>query len=837
MRRSLAVCAALVLAAACSDRPPLAPPGYPELAISDATHNDGNPDFFFLPPLVPDPSGDPRFEDGAFNPDLSPVVEVCRWAEVVCAEVVAQFTRTSGTGSQTIDVAGERYVVTWNTDDSNLDLSQTYRIRVLLEGQELGYADVDVVSSRRELRSVQTGESIGLVGGHKLSIRFRIEHDGVIPPANQAPEVSAGPDQAVTLPNAATLAAVVTDDGLPAGSTLTISWSAVSGPGTVTFGDASAASTTASFSAPGDYLLRLSATDGELPASDDVAVAVSPAPSGGPLTWTNAANDHAWLNPANWDQARIPGPDDDVIIPFLSSTPVSHGAGASTIKSLTSDAPLSLEDGATLTVIGSAVMNGAVLTLNGGSLQGATVSGSGAMAVSAGLVATLDGVTLAAGMVLTVPGGGVLQLRNGLTLDGQVTVAGTGASAVVSAQETQTVGGTGVISLEGTGNFLFATGASPTLTLGPTLTVRGRGAVGNGTSQLVNQGTIRADLVGQMLTVTNVSNSGTLRSTNGATLGLLGTWTNAAGTVGLDGTAMVNLGGTFTPAQLGSWTRTGGTVNLTGTLTNTGNTLDVDASGVGTLRLQGGTIVGGTLVLGSLGSPPVAVLGSGTLDGVTLASGVGLALGSGMSLTLRNGLTLDGVITLTIGGAVSAFGSQTLGGVGEVVLATSSFLLPSAGTTLTLGAGLTVRGAGTVGSSSAQLVNQGTIRADLAGQTLAAANLTNAGVVRVNAGAVITVTGNFTTQAGGTVSVGIGGTATSQFGRITITSAAALDGTLVADLVSGFVPAAGDRFRRNPLPPDLDNSSDGRAGPLDDGFTAENARVGNDVPVLGSLHR
>ncbi len=71
-------------------------------------------------------------------------------------------------------------------------------------------------------------------------------------PVNQAPTVSAGSDGSVTQPGPLTLNGIVTDDGLdlPNG-TLTISWSQTSGPGLVTFGNAAAASTTATFSQPG----------------------------------------------------------------------------------------------------------------------------------------------------------------------------------------------------------------------------------------------------------------------------------------------------------------------------------------------------------------------------------------------------------------------------------------------------------------------------------------------------------------------------------------------------------------------------------------------------------
>src|SRR5438105_8841956 len=94
---------------------------------------------------------------------------------------------------------------------------------------------------------------------------------------NQAPVVNAGPDQTITLPKTATLNGLVTDDGYPIGSTLTITWTQVSGPGVATFSAPNAATTTASFSMAGSYVLRLTASDMEFTVSDEVAITVNPA--------------------------------------------------------------------------------------------------------------------------------------------------------------------------------------------------------------------------------------------------------------------------------------------------------------------------------------------------------------------------------------------------------------------------------------------------------------------------------------------------------------------------------------------------------------------------------
>lgn len=91
---------------------------------------------------------------------------------------------------------------------------------------------------------------------------------------NAAPVVSAGSDQTVTLTTQASLDGTVSDDGLPTGSTMTTTWTKVSGPGTVSFGNAAAIDTAASFSVAGTYLLRLTASDTVLSTMDEVQVVV-----------------------------------------------------------------------------------------------------------------------------------------------------------------------------------------------------------------------------------------------------------------------------------------------------------------------------------------------------------------------------------------------------------------------------------------------------------------------------------------------------------------------------------------------------------------------------------
>jgi len=99
---------------------------------------------------------------------------------------------------------------------------------------------------------------------------------------NQAPVVDAGADISIRLPQDASLDGTVSDDGYPdPPGQVTSTWSVQSGPGTVTFADASAVDTIAAFDTPGSYVLVLTADDGERIGTDQVNVTVNPPASSG----------------------------------------------------------------------------------------------------------------------------------------------------------------------------------------------------------------------------------------------------------------------------------------------------------------------------------------------------------------------------------------------------------------------------------------------------------------------------------------------------------------------------------------------------------------------------
>lgn len=111
------------------------------------------------------------------------------------------------------------------------------------------------------------------------------------PPVNQPPQVSAGAGQVVVFPDAAQLDGQVTDDGLPdPPATVTCLWTQDAGPGDVTFDPGpDVLQPTASFSALGNYILRLTCSDSELEGSATVPISVvdEQTPPDAPVGWAS----------------------------------------------------------------------------------------------------------------------------------------------------------------------------------------------------------------------------------------------------------------------------------------------------------------------------------------------------------------------------------------------------------------------------------------------------------------------------------------------------------------------------------------------------------------------
>jgi beta-L-arabinobiosidase len=114
----------------------------------------------------------------------------------------------------------------------------------------------------------QAGQAVGLK-------EIQAYNTGITPSAaskNQAPQVDAY--AATSTSSGASLVGTVKDDGLPTDGDIATKWTMVSGPenGTAKFVNDASASTTATFNLEGDYVLKLTASDGELSAEKEVSV-------------------------------------------------------------------------------------------------------------------------------------------------------------------------------------------------------------------------------------------------------------------------------------------------------------------------------------------------------------------------------------------------------------------------------------------------------------------------------------------------------------------------------------------------------------------------------------
>lgn len=129
--------------------------------IFDAAHSAGSSGFYFLPPMVRQPSF-----GGSFDASLLPHtrVEVCELPVSSCVS------------AGTVRVADSHYAVNWRAAG---DPAKTYRIRVLAAGTQLGFADVKLARNASELKNIDSNDYVGVVINQTLPIRFRIEEGAV----------------------------------------------------------------------------------------------------------------------------------------------------------------------------------------------------------------------------------------------------------------------------------------------------------------------------------------------------------------------------------------------------------------------------------------------------------------------------------------------------------------------------------------------------------------------------------------------------------------------------------------------------------------------------------
>ncbi|MBK9571447.1 MAG: hypothetical protein IPO43_01420 [Rhodoferax sp.] len=378
-------------------------------------------------------------------------------------------------------------------------------------------------------------------------------------------------------------------------------------------------------------------------------------------------------------------------------------------------------DGATFTIantqvnqgvsgVFNAINNGAVVLNTGTQINGGTFSTAlgGEVAVRSGNPASIAGVTNTG--TLNVNNNAFLNLNGTLTNNGSLNLQSVGNSTDLRADGNQSIVGTGTINMTNTtANRILGVAAGDGLTLGAGQTLQGAGSIGAGTNfNFTNNGTMLGNVSGALTfsstgTVLNNAlvraDAGNVLVTGGTAFGQSGSGVLSAinsGVVTINGNAVVS-GGTLTTADTGQFVTTSG---QTATLAN--------------------------------------VVTAGTFNVV-----------NNSNLVLQGTVTNNGSLNLQSGGNstdLRADGNQSIVGTGTINMTNTTanrILGVAAGDGLTLGAGQTLQGAGSIGAgTNFNFTNNGTMLGNVSGALTFSSTGTvlNNALVRADAGNVL-VTG------------------------------------------------------------------------------------------------
>jgi hypothetical protein len=552
--------------------------------------------------------------------------------------------------------------------------------------------------------------------------------------------------------------------------------------------------------------------------------------------WTTATSGN-WIDPTRWSLGLYPN---DGTPPGATYRAVFAAAGPAYTVTLNSDITISglvlnsagltlAHTSGTLTLNGAADITSGTFQLNGGTIAGGTLNlNGGGFNVLNNANNRFRNVTLNGALTMSASGA-QLRVTDGLTLTSGSALNLGGSSTQLVFENSQTITG-GTINFLNNG-FIANVNAGATLTISPTTTVRGGGAIfgdklsAGPANAIINQGLISADRNGFSLDITadSFTNTGTIEAKNGgllfiehlvgdigavsiqnsgsflrldgdyansqtvnvpqgATLMLKGVWSNT-GTINAAAGSTINLGGTFTMASLGTLNRAGATVQLFGgTLDNTGSALTLGQAGP--LTMVAGTILGGTADLTT--NNLIFTNSTSHFAGVAITGNINLTTPFAR-VAFGSGTDLNGTVTLTGESSSLTFdNSQTLSHgtffFNDPQAAGSSFeqLWLEAGAAVTLGPAVVVHGGGgQIGSVLApanSLINQGLISSDRPGLIiqLQPNALTNQGTLEAINGGILQVF-NATGGTGNARAIGAG---SSIVFNTTPPAPYSLDGTL-----------------------------------------------------------
>jgi fibronectin-binding autotransporter adhesin len=402
------------------------------------------------------------------------------------------------------------------------------------------------------------------------------------------------------------------------------------------------------------------------------------------------------------------------------------------------------------------------VTLNGTSVTGGTLTSSSGGVIYGENSASLSNLTISTGTTFEMAAGQTVNLNGTITNNGNIflNTASYGITLNIASNTTLTGGGSVTMSNDGGNN--ISTGTPGTTLTNVNNTISGVGNIGNGSGlNIINDasGIIDANVSGGTLYI--------VPSNGGSTP--MGTTTNL-------GTLEASNGGILTVED--TVTNTGGTIQAL-----TGSTVNLYADVIG-----GNLATSGTGVIDSYGA---------TLDGtsthpVTITSGSTVQLLAGETMYLEGSIVNDGIIfgnTSSYGTTLQFVANTTLSGGGKVTMSndgSNTIDTNTAGTTLT-NMNNTISGVGNIGGGSGlNIVNQGTINANVSGGTLTiepyngtVGTTTNTGTMEASNGGILLIEDAVTNTGGVILATGTGS-------QVTLYGATIIGGTLTSSSGGAF---------------------------------------------------
>jgi fibronectin-binding autotransporter adhesin len=377
---------------------------------------------------------------------------------------------------------------------------------------------------------------------------------------------------------------------------------------------------------------------------------------------------------------------------------------------------------------GSSVVLTSNVSITGGTLES---TGTGTVINAASNNVFLTGLTLAG--TYDIQNNAATEINGTITNNGVINLQGTGNTTELYV----TTAGTGTATLAGSGSIVLGTGAGNQLNGagGTSLiidqNVSGVGNIGEGNLTLTNNSTINANISPTVSTASlyiqagggGMSNTKTLEATNGGTLILTGsTITNSSAGV-------IEAVGSDSSSNPSTVVLTGNTTIIGGTLTTSGaGVMEVATSNIANLTNLTNT---GTLNVQNNGE----ILSTGTITNngtITLQGG-----GNQTYFYAPNATVLTGTGTLVLGSTNNQYTGNVDGPGG--------FTNDE-----------TITGAGTI--DTGVFVNNGTINANVSGQTLVLQSLSagtaNTKTMEATSGGTLELNGSSWNNAGGTITAG-----------------------------------------------------------------------------------